>query len=465
MNLCAIILAAGQGTRMKSDMPKVLHEVLGRPLVGHAVGLARSCGARKIVVVVGCGREAVESYLREYEDRDDLVFVVQEEQLGTAHAVQQAQAVLDDHDGWTLILTGDVPNLCPETMAEFVKSGLEGGTPLTFMSCHVPDPTGYGRILRDDAGGVLGNVEHRDATEAQRHIDEINVGFYLVDNRFLWKHLGNVRPENDQREFYLPDLFGHSRDAGGVTAYVVDDPLEVEGVNTRVQLAMAQEVARDWRNERLMLAGVTMIDPTTTYVDAFVELGRDVVLEPNVRLAGHTRIADNVVVRQGSIIEDSTLESGVLVKPYSHIESSIVRAGAQVGPFSHLRPASDIGPGAKVGNFVEIKKSVLGPGTKANHLSYLGDTTTGEACNIGAGTITCNYDGANKHPTVMGDRVFTGSNSSLVAPINLGDDAYVGAGSTMTKDVSSGALAVARGRQREIPGWVARSAPKKKSKG
>lgn len=460
-NLCAVILAAGQGTRMNSDLPKVLHRVIGRTLVGHAIGAARSAGAGRVIVIVGHGRELVEQTVRA-EEGEDLEFVVQAEQRGTAHAVQQCRDALRGHDGWTLILSGDVPGMRAETLADMVRTGLEAGSPLTFMSCVLDDATGYGRIVRDADGNVLRNVEHRDATKDERKVREMNVGTYLVRNEFLWKHLGSVGAGNDQAEYYLPDLVALSRAAGGVTAYVVPDPQEVEGVNTRAQLAFAERVARQRRNHALMVEGVTMIDPDTTYVDAFVEVGRDVTFEPGVRLMGRTSVAGGAIIRQGSIIEDSTIEQGVVVKPYSHIEGSIVRAGAQIGPFSHLRPAADIGPGAKVGNFVEIKKSTLGPGAKASHLSYLGDATIGADCNIGAGTITCNYDGVNKHRTVLGDGVFTGSNSALVAPINVGDRAYVGAGSTVTEDIEAGALAVARGRQRNIPGWVGRAFPKKK---
>ncbi len=454
--LCAIILAAGQGTRMKSSLPKVLHKVLGRPMIGHVVGAARAAGAQRIVVVVGHGRALVEEYLQTHEPGDDLEFVVQAQQLGTAHAVLQARDALSQVQGRTLILTGDAPNLRHETLQDFVRTSEQSGASLTFMSCHVPDPAGYGRIVRDEQGQVLRNVEHRDATEAERAIDEINAGFYAADNQFLWSNLSNVDSSNDQQEFYLPDLIAIARKDNRATAFVVSDSREVEGINTRLQLAQSETVARTWRNEQLMISGVTMIDPSTTYIDAFVEVEPDVLLEPCVQLRGKTRVASGCVIRQGCVVEDSVLETGVLLKPYSHLESSIVRQDAQIGPFAHIRPASEIGVRAKVGNFVEIKKTTLGEGTKAGHLSYLGDATIGKDCNIGAGTITCNYDGFNKSPTTMGDRVFIGSNSALVAPIVLEDGAYVGAGSTLTQAVPTDSLAVARGRQRNIPGWVAR---------
>ncbi len=441
---------------MKSSLPKLLHTVLGRPLIGHTVQAARDAGAERIIVVVGHGREAVESYLREHEPGDDLEFVVQAEQLGTAHAVRQGQPLLDGFDGHVLIMNGDVPNLRAQTARDFVAKTLEDKHPMGFISCNVPDPTGYGRIVRDADGKVLRNVEHRDANEEEQEIHEINAGFYLVANDFLWKNLGGVGTDNQQGEYFLPDLISVAQENGGVTDFFVDDPDELEGVNNRAQLAQAEKIARLHRNHALMVSGVTMRNPESITVESHVMVQPDVVLEAGVSLRGHTQIASGCVIGQGSIIEDSVLEQDVLVKPYSHIESSMVRLRAQIGPFAHLRPASDIGEDAKVGNFVEIKKTSLGTGSKASHLSYLGDAQIGAGCNIGAGTITCNYDGKNKHQTTLGDGVFIGSNSALVAPLNLANEAYVGAGSTITNDVPAESLAVARGRQRNLEGWVKR---------
>jgi len=456
VSICAIILAAGKGTRMKSSKPKVLHEVLGRPMIGHVVGLARSAGSSQTVVVVGHEREAVEGYLTQREPGEDLRFAVQTEQLGTAHAVLQAREALAGHTGLTLILSGDVPNMSPETLRDFIEVAGASKAPVSFVSILVPDPTGYGRIVRDEAGEVTHNVEHRDATDEEREIQEINAGIYLVDNAFLWEHLSDVGAANAQREFYLPDLFVLGRAKGGLTAYRAPDHREFEGINNRAQLAMAERFARTRRNEALMVSGVTMIDPETVYIDAFVEVAQDVLFEPNVRVTGRSSIGAGSVLRQGSVVEDSLLEAGVTVMPHTHVEASLLRAGASVGPFAHVRPGCDIGQGARVGNFVETKNTTLGAGTKASHLSYLGDATVGKECNVGAGTITCNYDGAGKHPTVVGDRVFLGSNSALVAPVKIGDGAYIGAGSTITKDVPQDGLGVARGRQRNIEGWVPR---------
>lgn len=452
----AIILAAGQGTRMKSAVPKVLHRVLGRTMVGHMVATARLAGATRVVIVVGHGREEVEACVRAEHDGDDLHFVVQAEQLGTAHAVSMAGPVLKGAEGMTLILNGDVPNFGGQTVTDFVATVRDAGTQVGFVSTHVPNPTGYGRIVRDEHGEVLRNVEHRDASPDEREIDEINAGLYLVDNAFLWEALSQIGADNDQGEFYLPDLFALARAHGGATPFVVADHREVEGVNNRAQLAMAETFARARRNEALMLSGVTMLDPASITVEADATVAPDVLIEANVRLMGATRVASGCVLRQGSVIEDSDLEESVVIKPYCHLESAVVRQGAQVGPFAHLRTQSDIGPGAKVGNFVETKKTKLGAGSKASHLTYLGDATIGDGCNIGAGTITCNYDGYNKHPTVLEDGVFIGSNSALVAPIHLKKGAYVAAGSTLTQNVPEDSLGVARGRQRNIEEWARR---------
>lgn len=461
MKLSAILLAAGQGTRMKSSLPKVLHRVLGRPMIGHAVDTARAVGAERIVVVVGHARQQVQGWLEENAPGEDLHFVVQEQQLGTAHAVQQARAVLEGLGGKVLIMSGDVPGLRQQTAAAFVERGQQAGTPMAFMSCHVPDPTGYGRILRGEQGQVLRNIEHRDASPEQRRVTEINAGFYLADNDFLWARLGQLKAENDQAEYLLPDLIEVAAQGDGVTDFVVADAQELEGVNNRAQLAQAERVARRRFNEALMISGVTMLDPESTYVEVGVQVEPDVILEPGVSLRGATRVGSGCVVGQGSVLEGTVLEEGVTILPYCHLEDSVVRQRAQVGPFAHLRPASDIGPKAKVGNFVEIKKTTLGAGSKASHLTYLGDATLGEGCNVGAGTITCNYDGQHKHRTELGDGVFIGSNTALVAPIKLADGAYVGAGSTLTNDVPAGALAVARGRQRNLEGWADRRRKRK----
>ncbi|MBH23895.1 MAG: UDP-N-acetylglucosamine diphosphorylase/glucosamine-1-phosphate N-acetyltransferase [Myxococcales bacterium] len=456
MSLSVIILAAGKGTRMCSALPKVLHPVLSRPMIGHVVGAARALGAERIVVVVGHGREQVEAYLTQHEGGPDLEFVLQAEQRGTGHAVLQAREALEGQAGDTLILSGDVPNLTVNTLDAFCEAAGRAKGPMAVMTCELGDPTGYGRIERAASGAVTRIVEHRDATPEQRAIREINAGIYLVDNGFLWQSVGELTTDNAQGEYYLTDLVEVASRGEGASAFMVSEATEVQGVNTRAELARAEARARWARNHALMVAGVTMIDPATTYVDAWVEVEPDVLLEPGVRLTGRTRVEAGCVVRQGSVIEDSMVEAGAVIKPYCHLESAIVRRGAQVGPFAHLRQASDIGEGAKIGNFVEVKKSVIGAGSKASHLTYLGDAKVGVGCNIGAGTITCNYDGEHKHQTTLGDGVFIGSNTALVAPIELGDRAYVGAGSTLTQDVAEGSLSVARGRQRNIAGWADR---------
>jgi len=454
--LSAILLAAGQGTRMRSATPKVLHRTLGRSLIGHAVENVRGAGATYVCIVVGHGRDAVEADLRVHHGGPDLRFVVQEEQKGTGHAVLMARPLLAGLAGHTLVLPGDVPNLAPATLAAFVEHGTRARRPVAVLTAVVDDPTGYGRIVRDPDGRLLRNVEHRDADEAQRAITEINSGVYLFDNAFLWENLDRIGVNNAQGEHYLPDLIELAAEHGGATAYVAGEPHEIAGVNTRVQLAAAEAFGRARRNEALMLDGVTMIDPASTWVDASVSIAPDVTLEPNVRLTGATHIATGCILGQGCVVQDTVLEEHVVLLPYCHLEGAVVRTRAQLGPFAHLRPLADIGADARIGNFVEVKKSTLGAGTKANHLSYIGDAIIGARCNIGAGTITCNYDGTSKHTTVLGDNVFTGSNSALVAPITVGDGAYVGAGSTVTQNIPADALAVARGRQRNIEGWVTR---------
>ncbi len=461
VELNAVILAAGQGTRMKSPLPKVLHKVLGVPMIGHVVRGARDAGAEEIVVVVGHAREMVKDYLGGTDGGDALKYAVQEEQLGTAHAVAQARSALEGRGGWTLILSGDVPNLSADSLRDFIDTALASGHPMAFISTIVEDPTGYGRIVRDEDGQPLFNVEHRDANEAQRQIREINAGFYLVDNAFLWNNLDKIGSNNDQAEFYLPDLIKLARDVSGATGYIIQDPNEVQGINTRVQLASAERYARQRFNHALMLSGITMIDPDTTYIDADVVVEPGAFFEPCVRITGKSHIHAGANILQGAVIRDSVVEAGATILPYSHVTQSTVRTNAAVGPFSHLRPESDIGPNARVGNFVEIKKSTLGNNTKASHLSYIGDATIGDHCNIGAGTITCNYDGDGKYPTTIDDNVFVGSNTALVAPIRLGKGAYVAAGSTLTSDVPEDSLGVARGRQRNIDNWKRRGRRKK----
>jgi bifunctional UDP-N-acetylglucosamine pyrophosphorylase / glucosamine-1-phosphate N-acetyltransferase len=458
--LTAIILAAGEAKRMRSARPKVLHLLCGRPLIAYPVSAARALGAR-VVVVVGRAAEEVRTAVTLEVGAS---FVEQKERLGTGHAVLQAHVACGDAPGTVLVLPGDVPLLSEATLRRLVEQHVASGAAATLLTAEVADPTGYGRVVREQ-GRPVGIVEHRDATASERQIREIGTSVYCFDAQRFWPALARVTPDNEQHEYYLTDVIGILRRQGqGLEAVITDDPNECLGVNDRRQLAELAGIMRRRILDRLMAAGVTVIDPATTYVDDTVTIGIDTVLHPGVILQGRTVVGADCVVSAGCQVSDTTLADSVLLKPYCVLAESTVEAGAQLGPFCHLRPLSYVGANAKIGNFVELKKSRIGRGSKVPHLSYVGDTQMGEEVNVGAGTITCNYDGAKKHETVIGDRVFVGTNSSLVAPLTIGEGAYVAAGSVITKSVPPGALAVARGRQETREGWVSRKHKDKKAK-
>ncbi len=454
-----VILAAGEGKRMRSRRAKVLHRLAGRPLVAYPVALARAIGTRGIVLVVGHQGEAVRAALA---GEPDLRFVEQKEQRGTGHALAMARDAVPASATVLLLLYADVPLLATATVTRLLAHHRRTRAAATLLTFTPADPTGYGRILRRGGarGRVRGIVEERDATAAQRRLRESNSGIYGFDPRVLWPTLDRLSPENDQGEFYLTDVIGLLvRGRRRVEAVHVDDPLEVAGVNDRRQLAELEVVLRARTLGRLMAEGVTVLDPGSTYVDADVHVGRDTVLYPGVLLEGRTTLGEGCVVGTGCQLTDMTLGERVTLRPYCVMERSIVEADATVGPFARLRPGSVIGAGAEVGNFIEIKKSTLGRRVKAHHVGYLGDAVVGEGANIGAGTITCNYDGAKKHETRIGARAFIGTNSSLVAPLTVGEDAYIGAGSVITKDVPPGALALERAPQVIKEGWTERRQP------
>jgi bifunctional UDP-N-acetylglucosamine pyrophosphorylase/glucosamine-1-phosphate N-acetyltransferase len=458
MGFDAVVLAAGKGTRMRSERAKVLHEVLGVPMLAHVVSAALEAGARRVVVVVGHGRAQVEAMLTARFDASRIAIAVQDEQLGTGHAVWCAREGLADATGRVMILCGDVPNLSADSLKAFVAADEASGGVVTVMSARVANPAGYGRIVRDGAGRVTGIVEHLDASEAERAIDEINTGTYLIDAAFLREELAALMaapPTNAKGEYYLTDVVARGA-ARGAAAWVLPDPREAQGVNTRADLALAGSFARERINRRWMEAGVEMIDPARVVIGLEVQLGPDVVLYPDVVLEGATAIGSGTLVEQGCVLRDAVVGQGVHLKPYTVITESRVEDGAELGPFAHIRPGSEIGAKCKVGNFVETKKTRMEPGSKANHLSYLGDAFVGAKANVGAGTITCNYDGLNKSHTHIGAGAFIGSNSALVAPIKIGDGAYVAAGSVITQEVPDEALGVARERQRNIEGWARR---------
>ncbi len=446
MTTVAVVLAAGKGTRMKSALPKILHPLGGTPMIEHVVCTARSV-AEHCVVVVSPGAEQVRDALAAH----GVTFAEQAEQLGTGHAVRMAADALAGA-ARVLVLYGDVPLLEPTTLERLLAD--VPADALGIVTVDMPDPTGLGRMVRDGDGRVVRIVEERDASAEERAIGEINSGIYVLPGARLTDWLGRLSDDNAQREFYLTDVVEFAV-ADGVAVHTVPaaSPNEVAGVNDRVQLARLERVLQRRRAEALMRAGVTLQDPRRFDVRGTLEAGRDCEIDIDCVFTGTVRLGEGVRIGAHCVISDAEIEDGAVIEPFTRIQGARVGAAASVGPFARLREGTALGARTKIGNFVETKKTTLGEGSKANHLAYLGDATVGRDCNIGAGTITCNYDGVAKHPTAMGDGVFVGSNSTLVAPIELGAGAYVGAGSTLTKQVPDETLAVGRGRQRNIEGW------------
>ncbi|VXB44652.1 fused N-acetyl glucosamine-1-phosphate uridyltransferase; glucosamine-1-phosphate acetyl transferase [Pseudomonas sp. 8BK] len=453
MSLDIVILAAGQGTRMRSALPKVLHPVAGKAMLGHVIDTARLLKPQGIHVVIGHGAELV----RERLAADDLNFVLQSEQLGTGHAVAQALPALSAER--VLILYGDVPLIEVETLQRLLQQVSE--QQLGLLTVNLNDPTGYGRIVRDEQGVVKAIVEHKDTNAEQRLIREGNTGILAVPGKKLGDWLGRLSNSNAQGEYYLTDVIAMAVADGLVVATEqAADEMEVLGANDRIQLAQLERHYQYRAARRLMVQGVTLIDPARFDLRGAVTVGRDVSIDINVILEGQVVIEDGVQIGPNCVIKNSVLRKGAIVKANSHLEGAEVGEGADCGPFARLRPGSVLGARAHVGNFVELKNAKMGEGAKAGHLSYLGDAEIGARTNIGAGTITCNYDGANKFKTVLGEDVFIGSNSALVAPVTLGDRATTGAGSVITGDVPDNTLAVGRAKQRNIEGW---KRPTKKS--
>ena len=446
-----VILAAGKGTRMKSAEPKVLHRAGGLRLIDHVLRAADTLDARTTVVVVGHMADRLREALA---DRPGLRFALQEPQLGTGHALLQAEPHLAGARGSVVLLSGDVPLLRPATLRALLATHERSKAAATVLTARVASPDGYGRIVRAD-GRIAAIVEHKDATPAERAIDEINSGIYAFALEPLFDALRSIGSANAQGEYYLPDLVRIYRERGQTVETVgLEDSREILGVNSRRELADVAEILKTTRNEELMADGVSIVDPASAWIGPDVLVGRDTVIHPNVHLEGRTRIGERCEIHASVRIVDSTIEDGVVVNNFCVIRESHIRSGAQIGPFAHIRPLSDVGEGAHVGNFTELKKTTLGKGSKANHLAYLGDATIGEKVNIGAGTITCNYDGVRKQQTVIEDGAFIGSDSQLIAPVTVQANAYVGTGTTVREDVPSGALAVSAGRQRNIEGWV-----------
>ncbi|WP_018982388.1 bifunctional UDP-N-acetylglucosamine diphosphorylase/glucosamine-1-phosphate N-acetyltransferase GlmU [Salinimonas chungwhensis] len=447
MAFSVVVLAAGKGTRMKSSLPKVLHKVGGVPMVQRIINTVESMQASAVHLVYGHGGDQLQSTV----SADNLNWCLQSEQLGTGHAVQQAaDHVKDDED--VLILVGDAPLITQQTLQRLVA--VKAACDLALLTVDLDDPTGMGRIVRGSDGNITAIVEHKDATEEQHRIKEINTGMMMMNGADLKRWLGNLSNDNAQGEYYLTDVIAMAAAEGKkIQAAQPDEVIEVEGVNNREHLAKLERALQKWQASALMHGGATLADPARVDIRGKVTTGQDVFIDVNAVFEGTVELGNNVVIGPNCLLKDCKIGDDVTIEANSMIEQAQVDSACTVGPYARLRPGAVMHKGAKVGNFVEMKKTVLGEGAKANHLTYLGDAVVGARANIGAGTITCNYDGVNKSKTVIGTNAFVGSNSSLVAPVEIGDGATVGAGSTITGDVDNDALAVARGRQRNIANW------------
>lgn len=450
-NIFAVILAAGQGTRMKSKLYKVLHPVCGKPMVEHVADHIQTLGVDRIVTIVGHGAEMVREQLGERSE-----YALQSEQLGTAHAVQQAEEILGTLEGTTLVVCGDTPLISPETMKALLEYHLSQHAKATILTALADNPTGYGRILRNADGQVAQIVEQKDATPEQQLVKEINTGTYCFDNKLLFETLKQVNNDNAQGEYYLPDVIEILQKQGEiVSAYVTNHFDETLGVNDRVALSQAEQLMRARINEKHMRNGVTIINPTATYIGPDVEIGCDTVIQPGTMIEGKTIIGEDCLIGPNSQIVNSQIGNKTSIHS-SIVRESVVANETAIGPFANIRPFSQIGSHVKIGNFVEVKKSTLGDDTKLSHLSYIGDAELGTNVNMGCGTITVNYDGKNKHQTVIGNDVFVGCNANLVAPVTIGDGSFIAAGSTITKNVPENTLAIGRTKQENKIGYVSK---------
>jgi bifunctional UDP-N-acetylglucosamine pyrophosphorylase/glucosamine-1-phosphate N-acetyltransferase len=439
-----VILAAGKGTRMKSEKAKVLYEIGGRPMLSYVLDRAREMGSKKTVVVVGHQADKV----REAFSDKDIIFVEQKEQLGTGHAVMQAEKALSRFKGDILILSGDVPLITSETLTGLMDAHRKSKATLTVLTAEPENPYGYGRIIKDSKGNIKKIVEEKDATAEERKVREINTGIYCVDSAFLLKALKKIESKNVQKEHYLTDIVGIAvKEKRKVATCKASDFKEAMGINSRIELAEAECIIKTKTLENLMANGVTIIDPSSTYISPSVKIGPDTIVYPGAMISRDTTIGKGCSIGPGSIISDTRIGNGVKVKAYCVMEESEIKDEAVIGPLAHLRPQTVIEKGAHIGNFVEIKKSTVGEGSKANHLTYIGDATIGKGVNIGAGTITCNYDGFRKYQTIIEDNVFVGSDTQFIAPVRIGKGSLIGAGSTITEDVPKDSIALSRAKQ------------------
>ena len=452
----AVILAAGMGKRMKSVLPKVAHPVLGQPMLWHVARTAAASGIREIVFVLGNGREPLMETVERFAGK----VAVQERPLGTGDAARAGLSAVSPKAREVVVLCGDAPLLRPNTLRSLIAARRKGKAPASVLTGILSDPAGYGRVVRGPDGAVARIVEERDADASLRRILEVNSGTYAFDRPFLERNLPRLTDVNAQREYYLTDLVVQALEEGSrVVPVAAANPDEVRGINSRRELAEATAILLRSKIGALLDAGVTFVDPGRTYVETEVSVGTDTLIEPGVALLGTTRIGRGVRIQAGCVVENGIVEDGARLLPYSVLSGARVRKGASVGPFARLRPQADIGEGAHIGNFVEVKKSRLGKGSKANHLAYIGDSLVGRMVNIGAGTITCNYDGIAKHTTVIGDGVFVGSDTQFVAPVTIGKGALIGAGATITENVPPYALALSRAEQKVLSDWVIRKKP------
>ena len=443
-NIYGIILGAGEGTRMKSCLPKVLHKVCGKELISHVVEcMKEAVKMQKLLIVLGNGSDFVIKCLAKYHA--DYVF--QKERLGSAHALLCAKDKLKNLDGQLIVMCGDTPLVQSKTIKSLLKYHIKNKNSATVLSGIIENPFGYGRIVRDKKGKVVCIVEESSATNQEKQIKEINSGIYCFDLRVLWKALIKVDNKNNKKEYYLTDVIAIlNKDGYKTDAVALTNEEEILGVNTRKQLSVANKILRDRKNNELLAKGVTIINPETTYIDTDVVIGQDTIIKPNSYIEANTKIGRNCIIGPDTTIKDSLIADNVFITN-SYIEKSKIEKGVKVGPFAHLRPNSVLKENVRIGNFSEVKKSVVGYGSKINHLSYIGDAIVGKNVNIGAGTITCNYDGKNKFQTIIKDDVFVGSNVNLVAPVNIGSKVFIAAGSTITDNISSNKLAIARERQ------------------
>lgn len=449
-DLALVLMAAGKGTRMRSRLPKVLHPVCGRPILMHALELGRELGATRRVVIVGSGEEQVRAALQ----GQDVELVRQTEQRGTAHAALQARAALASHDGPVLVMNGDHPLYRARTFAAMRDAFEKSKADLEILVTEMPNPTGYGRVLRDAGGRIARIVEEVELSDTMKRITEVNLGAYLADRRLLFDLLERVRDDNEKGEFYVTDVVEIARQLGkSVESSRADDWCESLGINTKMELARAEALMRERLVDKLMREGVTLLDPEATYVEVDVSVGEDTVIAAGAVIRKGVRIGSGCRIDPGAVIEDSVIGNDVWIKPGCWLEGARIADRCTIGPNAHLRPGSDLHEDVRIGNYVEVKNSVLGAGTKADHLAYIGDADVGQGVTFGCGSIVVNYDGEKKTRTTVGDRAFIGCNSNLIAPVTIEPEAYVGAGSTITKTVPSGALGVARAEQRNIEGW------------